>query len=75
MNDVLNNISKEEIEHQGEITTNICCDECSYDTGIMSMSKAVFKINMQGGYFMYDGEGGAITKCPICGYDKLVVSN
>lgn len=63
---VLNNITEKEIKEQGEIMTSICCENCSYDTGYMKMSDAVFKVNMQGGYFMYDGEGGAESMCPSC---------
>ncbi|MDO7789138.1 hypothetical protein [Desulforamulus aquiferis] len=73
MSDVLNNITEEEIEAQGDIRGDICCDECAYDTGYMSLKSAVFKVNMQGGYFVYDGVGGAISKCPVCDLDKLTV--
>lgn len=69
----LNNILEKEIEEQGAMTGNIYCDECSYETGITSIRNAIFKVNMQGGYYMYDGEGGAISKCPVCGLDKLTM--
>lgn len=67
----LNNITEEEIEKQGELKVYICCGECAYTTGYMDLKSAVFKVNMQGGYFMYDGEGGPITKCPVCESDRL----
>lgn len=71
-NVVLNNISVQEINRQADQAVNIFCEECSYETGLMTFKSAVFKINMQGGYFMYDGEGGTESKCPCCGFDKLV---
>ena len=71
-NIVLNNISVQEINEQAEHVVDIFCEECSYKTGLMTLKSAVFKINMQGGYFMYDGEGGSESKCPGCGLDKLV---
>jgi len=71
----MNNISAEEIEEQGEIMTSIYCEDCDYDTGYMDLKSAVFKINMQGGYFVYDGEGGADSKCPSCGFNTLVTEN
>ncbi len=40
------------------------------DSGV-ELKSAVFKVNMQGGYFMFDGEGGPISKCPACGEDSL----
>lgn len=67
----LNNITEEEIEKQGELKVYICCGECAYTTGYMDLKSAVFKVNMQGGYFMYDGEGGSVTKCPVCELDRL----
>ncbi len=67
----MNNITEEEIEEQGERKGNICCDECAYETGYMDLKSAVFKVNMQGGYFMYDGEGGSESKCPVCDFDTL----
>jgi len=71
----MNNISAEEIEEQGEIMTSICCEDCDYDTGYMDLKSAVFKINMHGGYLVYDGEGGADSKCPACGFNTLVAEN
>lgn len=71
----LNNITNEEINEQGEHGVDVFCDECSYKTGFMTFKSAVFKINMQGGYFMYDGEGGSVSKCPSCGLDRLNVTN
>lgn len=70
--EILNNISLKEINEQADHIVNIFCEECSYETGCMTLKSAVFKINMQGGYFMYDGEGGTESKCPSCGLDKLV---
>lgn len=67
----LNNIPEEEIDRQGEDKGSIRCDECGYDSGYTSFSKAVYKVNMQGGYFMYDGQGGSDTKCPVCSGDHL----
>lgn len=67
----MNNISQEELKEQGDIRTLICCEECDYETDIMSLRDAVFMINMQGGYFMWDGEGGPISKCPKCGEEGL----
>lgn len=75
MEGVLNNITEDEIEKQGELKVNIRCGECAYDTGYMSFKSAVFKVNMQGGYFIYDGEGGSITKCPICEFNMLGTSD
>ena len=69
--DLLNNISDEEIEEIGVGRGNIVCKECTYKSGEMNIKSAVFRVNMQGGYFMYDGEGGPISKCPICGEDSL----
>jgi hypothetical protein len=71
----LNNISEEEIEFQGKLETSICCESCEYDTGWMDLKSAVFKINMQGGYFSYDGEGGPDSKCPACGFNTLINCN
>lgn len=67
----INNISEEEITKEGQLIRNIHCNECDYETGQMSLKNGVFKVNMQGGYYMFDGEGGAITKCPGCGKDTL----
>lgn len=72
---MLNNISEQAIEEQGKMKGNIYCEECGYETGCMNMDKAVFKVNMQGGYFMYDSEGGSITKCPACGFDGLIADD
>lgn len=71
----LNHISEDEIIRQGKINTCICCDECDYSTGMLTLSQAVFKVNMQGGYFMYDGSGGPISRCPSCGLDQLVATD
>lgn len=68
----MNNLCWEEFKEQGDIVASISCDECDYDTGVLHMRDAVFMVNMQGGYFMFDGEGGAISKCPMCGLDKLI---
>lgn len=73
MSKIINNISNEEIIEQGNLDINIYCEECNYETGGMKFKDAVFKINMEGGYLMYDGEGGAITSCPLCKKDKLTV--
>ena len=73
--DLLNNISDKEIEETGVSRGNIVCEECAYQSGEMSIKDAVFRVNMQGGYFMYDGEGGPISKCPICGEDSLWIKN
>ena len=70
----VNNISEEEILEMGKSRGEILCDNtnCSYEgTGHMRIDSAVFKVNMQGGYYMFDGEGGSISKCPICGKDSL----
>jgi len=71
----LNNITNEEINNKAEHGVDICCDGCLYRTGFMTFKSAVFKISMQGGYFMYDGEGGSKSKCPCCGIDRLNVTN
>jgi len=71
----LNNISDKEIEGQGKIITSICCENCDYDTGVMDLKSAVFKVNMQGGYFAYDGEGGPDSRCPVCKNDTLNLSD
>ena len=68
---LLNNISDEEIEETGVGTGNIVCEECAYESGEMDIKSAVFRINMQGGYFMFDGEGGTISKCPKCEEDSM----
>lgn len=68
---ILNNITEKEIECTGKIMTDICCEQCGYSTGYMKTGDAVFKINMQGGYFKYDGEGGIISECPVCKEDTL----
>ena len=70
-NKTINNITEAEIEANGKAKVDICCNECSYNTGLMDCKSAVFKVNMQGGYFMYDGEGGSESKCPVCGQDSL----
>lgn len=74
-NAILNNITNEEINKQGNNVVDIFCEECSYRTGLMTLKSAVFKVNMQGGYFMYDGEGGSESKCPCCGKGSLVETN
>lgn len=71
----LNNISNLEIIEQGRIKTSICCHECDYNTGFMEQRDAVFRVNMHGGYFMFDGEGGSDSKCPKCGGYGLHVEN
>jgi len=71
----LNNISNLEIAEQGRIKTTISCENCDYDTGFMEQRDAVFRVNMQGGYFVYNGEGGADSKCPACGSNVLVIGN
>lgn len=73
MEDLLNNITDKEIEGMGESQGNICCEECVYESGEMDIKSAIFKINMQGGYYMYDGEGGNINKCPNCQKDSLFI--
>ena len=69
--EILNNITDKEIEETGMEIGNIVCEECNYESGEMNIKSAVFRINMQGGYFMYDGEGGPISKCPKCGEDSM----
>lgn len=54
---------------------NIHCEECDYETGLMRLKDGVFKVNMEGGYFMYDGEGGSVTCCPLCKKDKLITED
>jgi len=66
-----NNISNLEIIEQGRIKTSISCDNCDYETGYMEQRDAVFRINVHGGYFMFDGEGGSDSKCPTCGLNSL----
>jgi len=66
-----NNISNLEIIQQGRMKTSISCDNCDYETGLMEQRDAVFRINMHGGYFMFDGEGGPDSKCPGCGLNSL----
>ena len=76
MKELINNISEEEILNQGAVLGEILCDNanCSYEgTGYRRIESAVFKVNMQGGYYMYDGEGGSISKCPVCGKDSLLI--
>ena len=64
-----------EIEIQGNKKVDVYCEECSYEVGYVDFRSAVFKINMHGGYFMFDGEGGSETKCPECGKDSLTTSD
>ncbi len=75
MDTVLNNITNEEINKKAEYGVDIYCDECSYKTGFMTFKSAVFKINMQGGYFRYNGQGSSESKCPNCGFDRLKIKN
>ncbi|GAA0071733.1 hypothetical protein UT300003_32580 [Clostridium sardiniense] len=75
MDKVINNICDEEIIKQGQLVRNIYCEECEYETGRMRLKDGVFKLNMEGGYFMYDGEGGALTCCPICKKDTLITED
>ena len=75
MEDLLNNVSEGFIKEQGDECGDITCDSCTYETGLMQIKSAVFKVNMQGGYFMYDGEGGPISKCPCCEKDSLFIDN
>jgi len=74
-NQLLNNITEAEIEEQGKAMVDIYCEDCDYTTGYMDYKSAVFKINMQGGYFMYDGEGGDENRCPMCKNDSLVITD
>ena len=72
MSEIINNFPNNFIRVQGKLERNICCEKCNYETGYMKVSNAVYKVNMHGGYYMFDGDGGAETKCPICGLDSLV---
>lgn len=68
----INNLTDKEIEEIGEVLVTIYCEECDYGVNLEKHKDAVHKINMHGGYYMFDGEGGCITKCPLCGKDSLI---
>ena len=74
-NKTINNITEAEIEANGKVMGDICCDNCDYATGYMDFKSTVFKVSMQGGYFMYDGEGGDENRCPMCKNDSLVITD
>lgn len=73
MSKVINNISDKEIIKKGQLVRNIHCEQCDYETGIMYLKDGIFKVNMEGGYFMYNDENESITKCPLCKKDKLSI--
>lgn len=65
----------EQIEVEANTTVEIYClgDECDYALNPDAGVKNYFRVAMDGGYVMYDGEDGMITCCPLCYEDKLQI--
>lgn len=52
---------------------HIYCENCNFELEGMDTEKAMLKLAERGGYCIYDGEGGAETKCPECHRDRLII--
>jgi predicted Zn-ribbon and HTH transcriptional regulator len=63
------------LEKQGRILANAYCEDCDYETDIMPMKDLVFKLSMEGGYIISDGEGGYYSQCPKCKGENLTLGH
>jgi hypothetical protein len=59
------------LERQGNLKAHACCEDCRYETDIMTMKNLIFKLSMEGGYIVSDKSGGYFSQCPKCGSEKL----
>lgn len=71
----INNLTDKEIREMGLNAVDIYCENCGYEVKTGLLRDSVFKVNMQGGYYKYDGQGGCETQCPVCKLDKLVTED
>ncbi len=65
----------EQLEVEANTIVEIYClgDECDYSLNPDSEIKNYFRVVMDGGFVMYDGEGGMITCCPLCCENTLQI--
>lgn len=63
--------TEEWLNEQAQFKTSAYCEECGYETEVMTMKDLIFKLSMEGGYIASDKDGGYFSQCPKCGSEKL----
>ena len=71
----INGLTEKDIDDMVNNKVGLYCENCNYETTYGILAKAVFEVNMHGGYYIFDGVGGCMSQCPICKKDSLVTIN